>query len=150
MASVHYQKKVFKLPTAMDPPHPLKALLQLQLASDSYAVLHLSYVLGTLTSACFLPSPHTQKWTARINSLMQSKDPGARWAGLCIAHQTSVFSKSIMIEFAQSWLGVALPLLSVSLFRVLRGLFISYSQLSLEKRARTHIKGVSAPFDPYI
>jgi len=55
-----------------------------------------------------------------------------------------------MIEFAQSWLGVALPLLSVSLFRVLRGLFISYSQLSLEKRARTHIKGVSAPFDPYV
>lgn len=112
----------------MDAPHPLKALLQLQLASDSYAVLHLPYVLASLTSACFLPSPHTQKWTTRINSLMHSKDPGARWAGLCIAYHTSVFSKSTMIECAQNWLGVALPILSVGLFKSSRVLsFISHN-----------------------
>lgn len=98
----------------MDALHPLKALLQLQLASDSYAVLHLPYVLASLTSTCFSPSPHIQKWTTRIHSLIHSKDPGARWAGLCIAYQTSLFSKSIMIECAQNWLGVALPVLSVS------------------------------------
>jgi len=100
----------------MESPHPLKALLQLQLASDSYAVLHLSYVLSSLTATCFSPSSHIQNWTTRINSLLHSKDPGARWAGLCIAHQTSVFSKAIMIESAQSWLGVAIPMLSVCIY----------------------------------
>lgn len=96
----------------MDPPHPLKTLLQLQLASDSYTVLHLPHILSSLTPAAFLPSPHTQKWTARISSLLYSKDPGARWAGLSIAHKTSIYSKSIMIECAQTWLAVALPILS--------------------------------------
>ncbi|KAI0939408.1 hypothetical protein AcW1_004463 [Taiwanofungus camphoratus] len=96
----------------MEDPHPLKALLQLQLASDSYAVLHLPYVLDSITSDYFLPSAHTQKWTARINSLLHSKDAGARWSGLCIAFQTALCSRTLMMECAQSWVGVALPLLS--------------------------------------
>ncbi|KAH9939977.1 rRNA processing/ribosome biogenesis-domain-containing protein [Amylocystis lapponica] len=96
----------------MEDHHPLKALLQLQLASDSYAVLHLPYVLETLTPEYFLPSSHTQKWTARVNSLLHSKDAGARWSGLCIASQTAVCSRALMMECAQSWVGVALPLLS--------------------------------------
>lgn len=104
--------KFFEFKLDMDPLHPLKALLQLQLASDSYAVLHLPHILATLTPAAFLPSPHTQKWIARISSLLYSKDPGARWAGLCIAHKTSTHSKPIMIECAQAWLAVALPILS--------------------------------------
>ncbi|KAJ7240352.1 rRNA processing/ribosome biogenesis-domain-containing protein [Mycena haematopus] len=92
--------------------HPLKALLQLQLGSDSYAVLHLPYILAALTAQSLLPSAHSTKWTARINSLLHSKSPDARWAGLCLAHKTSVLSKSTMIECAQSWIGVALPVLS--------------------------------------
>ncbi|KAJ6628867.1 rRNA processing/ribosome biogenesis-domain-containing protein [Mycena sp. CBHHK59/15] len=96
----------------MDGGHPLKALLQLQLASDSYAVLHLPYILSSLSPECLLPSQHSSKWTARINSLLHSKSADARWAGLCIAYKTALLSKSVMIECAQSWLGVALPNLS--------------------------------------
>ncbi|KAF7352611.1 Pre-rRNA-processing protein rix1 [Mycena venus] len=92
--------------------HPLKALLQLQLGSDSYAVLHLPYILASLTAESLLPSPHSTKWTARVNSLLHAKTPDARWAGLCLAHKTSVLSKSTMIECAQSWIGIALPILS--------------------------------------
>ncbi|KAJ7368529.1 rRNA processing/ribosome biogenesis-domain-containing protein [Mycena albidolilacea] len=92
--------------------HPLKALLQLQLGSDSYAVLHLPYTLASLTAESLLPSPHSSKWTARINSLLHSKAPDARWAGLCLAQKTSVLSKSTMIECAQSWIGIVLPVLS--------------------------------------
>ncbi|KAF8076598.1 rRNA processing/ribosome biogenesis-domain-containing protein [Lyophyllum atratum] len=96
----------------MEPSHPLKALLQLQLATDASAVLHLPYVLSSLTSDCLLPSSHLPKWTTRINSLLHSKDAGARWSGLCLAYKTSVLSKPTMIECSQSWLGVALPMLS--------------------------------------
>ena len=121
----------------MDPPHPLKALLQLQLASDSYAVLYLPYILSSLTSAALRPSPHSQKWNARISSLLYSKDPGAKWAGLCIANETSIYSKSIMIECAQTWLAVALPLLSrnepvptlKASIRLLRHIFISATEV---------------------
>ncbi|KIK67924.1 hypothetical protein GYMLUDRAFT_36732, partial [Collybiopsis luxurians FD-317 M1] len=96
----------------MEGSHPLKALLNLHLASDNSAVIHLPYVLDTLSAHHFIPSPHLTKWTSRLNSLLHSKEAGARWAGLCLAHRTSVCSKSIMLECAQSWLGVAIPILS--------------------------------------
>ncbi|KZT72556.1 hypothetical protein DAEQUDRAFT_704985 [Daedalea quercina L-15889] len=96
----------------MESLHPLKSLLQLQLASDSSAVLHLPYVVETLSAEHFAPSQHTQKWCTRINSLIHSRDAGARWSGLCLALQTSVHAKSLMMEYAPSWIGVALPLLS--------------------------------------
>lgn len=100
----------------MESTHPLKALLQFQLATDSSAVLHLPYILSSLTPDCFLPSSHLTKWTTRINSLLYSKDAGGRWAGLCIAQKTSDLSRGTMIEYAQSWLGVALPMLSVGIY----------------------------------
>ncbi|KAF7288291.1 RIX1 domain-containing protein [Mycena chlorophos] len=92
--------------------HPLKTLLQLQLASDSSAVAHLPFTLASLTAASLVPSPHSPKWTARINSLLHAKTSDARWAGLCLAHKTAFLSQAIMIECAQSWIGVALPLLA--------------------------------------
>ena len=91
----------------------LKSLLQFQLASDASSVANLPYCLSTLTAECLLPSAHLAKWTSRINSLMHSKESGARWAGLCLAHKTSLLSQTIMIDCAQSWLVVALPTLSV-------------------------------------
>lgn len=96
-----------------EPPHLLKTLLQLQLATDVSAVLHLPWIIPALTVACFTPSPHLQKWTTRLNSLIHSKDPGARWAGLTLALQTAMFSRELMMDNAQGWIGVALPLLSV-------------------------------------
>lgn len=130
-------KKSWSIELDMDPPHPLKALLQLQLPSDSYAVHNLPYVLSSLTPAALRPSPHIQKWIARISSLLYSKDPGARWAGLCIAHETSIHSKSIIIDCAQTWLAVALPLLSrnepvptlKASIRLLRQIFISATEV---------------------
>ncbi|KAJ7228479.1 rRNA processing/ribosome biogenesis-domain-containing protein, partial [Mycena pura] len=92
--------------------HPLQALLQLQLGSDSYAVLHLPYILASLTADSLVPSPHSSKWTARINSLLHSKSPDARWAGLCLAHRSSVLAKNMMVECAQGWIGITLPILS--------------------------------------
>lgn len=98
----------------MDQIHPLKNLLQFQLATDANAVLHLPYTLSVLSNEAFEPSSHLAKWTARINSLVHSKDVGARWAGLCIALRTSVLSRAIMLECAQSWVTATLSLLSVS------------------------------------
>lgn len=97
----------------MEQHHPLKTLLQLHLASDSYAVVYLPFILDTLAQDNFLPSSHIQKWIARINSLIHSKDSGARWSGLCIALRTSTCSKNIMVECASSWVSAVLSLLSV-------------------------------------
>lgn len=97
----------------MDSSQHLKTLLQVQLASDSSAVLNLPYILGSLNTQCFAPSAHLSNWTTRIHSLMCSKDPGGRWAGLCLAHKTSLYSQNIMIEFAQSWIGIAMPAITV-------------------------------------
>lgn len=97
----------------MEAGQHLKTLLQIQLASDASAVRHLPFSLTSLTQESFKPSPHLAKWTTRIHALLHSKDSGARWAGLCLAYKTSVLSQNLMIETAQSYLGVALPLLSV-------------------------------------
>ena len=97
----------------MEAGQHLKTLLQIQLASDASAVRHLPFSITLLTRDSFNPSPHLAKWTTRIHALLHSKDSGARWAGLCLAYKTSVLSQSLMIETAQSYLRVALPLLSV-------------------------------------
>lgn len=97
----------------MDSSNLLKTLLQLQLATDSSAVLHLPSILSSLNAEVLQPSSHTKKWTTRVNSLIHSKDAGARWAGLCIAQRTSIYSKPLMLECAQGWVTVVLPLLAV-------------------------------------
>ena len=96
-----------------DSVHPLKTFLHLQLATDNAAVQNLPYVIRFLSSQHLQPSPHLQKWMTRINSLIHSKDPGACWAGLSIACQTSLLSRDVMLESARSWVGAALPLFSV-------------------------------------
>jgi rRNA processing/ribosome biogenesis len=96
-----------------DSVHPLKTFLQLQLASDNAAVLNFPYVIQFLSPQHLQPSPHLQKWLTRINSLVHSKDPGARWAGLSIACQTAIFSRELLLENSRGWVSAALPLLSV-------------------------------------
>lgn len=103
----------------MDPSNHLKSLLQTQLASDASAVRHLPYCLSTLSVECLKPSAQSTKWTNRINSLLHSKESGARWAGLCLAYKSSLLSQSMMIDAAQSWIIIALPLLSVRQMRFL-------------------------------
>jgi len=94
--------------------HRLKTWLQLQLATDASAVINLPFVLNSLAEEDFLSQGHVQKWTIRINSLMHSKDPGARWAGLSIALRTAMLSKDVMNECAHGWITTSLPMLLVS------------------------------------
>ena len=98
-----------------DSVHPLRTSLQLHLASDDAAVLNLPFVIQFLSPQHLQPSPHLQKWIIRINSLIHSKDPGARWAGLSLACQIAAFSRELMLENARNWVGAALPLFSVRL-----------------------------------
>ena len=97
----------------MELPHPLKSLLQVQLASDASAVQHLPYTLNALAPSHLAPSAHTSKWTSRVNALIHARDMGARWAGLCLAYATASHSKALLLECAQSWVGAAMPLLVV-------------------------------------
>ncbi|KAI6034431.1 rRNA processing/ribosome biogenesis-domain-containing protein [Pisolithus microcarpus] len=96
----------------MDVSHPLQSILQSFLVSDASAVLFAHQILERLSSGCLAPSSHLQKWCTRITSLMHSKDPGARWAGICFAYRTSALSEDLLIEHARSWIGIVLPLLS--------------------------------------
>ena len=98
--------------------HRLKTWLQLHLATDASAVVNLPFVLNSLTEEDFLSQGHVQKWTIRINSLIHSKDPGARWAGLSIALRTAILSRNVVNECAHGWITIALPMLFVG-FRVL-------------------------------
>ena len=95
--------------------HRLKTWLQLHLATDDSAVTNLPFVLNSLTEEDFLSQGHVQKWIIRINSLIHSKDPGARWAGLSIALRTATLSRDTMNECAHAWITAALPMLFVSL-----------------------------------
>ena len=97
----------------MDGGHRLKEFLQIQLASDSSAVLHLPFVLETLAKEDFTPSTHAQKWIARVNSLIHAREPAAKWVGLCLAFQTAALSRDLMLGCAQSWVGTVIPLLAV-------------------------------------
>ncbi|KAK0206320.1 rRNA processing/ribosome biogenesis-domain-containing protein [Desarmillaria ectypa] len=90
----------------------LKTLLQLHLATDISSAQNLPYIFDILTSEHLAPSPHLTKWTSRIYSLLHSKDAPGKWAGLCLAHRTSLLSKSVMIEQAQQWITIALRVLS--------------------------------------
>ncbi|KAF9646174.1 hypothetical protein BDM02DRAFT_3100296, partial [Thelephora ganbajun] len=91
--------------------HRLRTWLQLHLATDASAVTNLPFVLKSLTEDDFLSQAHVQKWTIRINSLIHSKDPGARWAGLSIALRTATLSRGIMNECAHGWITATLPTL---------------------------------------
>lgn len=130
-----------------DSVHPLKTVLQLQLASDSAAVLNSPYVIQFLSPRHLQPSPHLQKWITRINSLIHSKDPGARWAGLSIACQTAIFSRELLLENARSWVSAALPLLSV---RVSTHTLSSYISFCQETRALADVKSRYASSHSYL
>jgi len=112
--------------------HRLKTWLQLHLATDASAVINLPFVLNSLTEDDFLSQGHVQKWTIRTNSLIHSKDPGARWAGLSIALKTATLSRNVMNECAHGWITVALPMLFVS-FRTPLGLITTLTSSRLQK-----------------
>lgn len=91
----------------------LDVLLQSYFATDEGIVQHLPAILDSLSPSLFERSAQFTKWTNRINALLHSKQPAPRWAGLVLAHQTSLHSREIMVDNAQGWISVALPIISV-------------------------------------
>ncbi|KIO31087.1 hypothetical protein M407DRAFT_221600 [Tulasnella calospora MUT 4182] len=87
-------------------------ILQHQLATDATTLAQMPIVLQTLTADHLKPSQPTGKWMARINSLLHSREPSFRWAGLCLADKTSELSVQLMLEHAETWIGIVLPMLS--------------------------------------
>lgn len=100
----------------MNEHHPLKTLLNIHVASDRSAALHLPFVLGALQPESLAPSLHLPKWIARIQSLLHSKESGGRWTGLVLAQKSASMSKTLLLENGQGWVGVGLSLLSVGPF----------------------------------
>jgi len=129
----------------MQHENTVENLLQLQLSSDALAVLYLPSILSTLSPIHFSSdakdsfltktgagagnannaassrvAPMTpallNKWCTRVTSLMQSKDTGARWAGICLARRTGELRRDVLAEYAQRWINLTLPCLSVRSF----------------------------------
>lgn len=120
--------------------NPVENILQLQLSSDALAVLYLPSILSILSPAHFSSDANTNsskngvasnnaatsqvapmtpammnKWCTRVLSLMQSKDSGARWAGICLARKTGELRRDVVVEYAQRWINLTLPSLAVRL-----------------------------------
>jgi hypothetical protein len=134
--SIGSRSRFFFFLSEMD-NHRLKTWLQLHLATDSSAAINLPFVLNGLTEEDFLSSGHVQKWTIRINSLLHSKDPGARWAGLSIALRTATLSRNVMNECAHGWITVTLPMLFVR-SRCCRLFIQQHSGLLACRRTKRH------------
>jgi len=129
----------------MQHENTVENLLQLQLSSDALAVLYLPSILSILSPIHFsndakdsgptktaastgklnnavagsqaapMSTALLNKWCSRVTSLMQSKDAGARWAGICLARRTGEIRRDVVVEYAQRWINLTLPLLSVRL-----------------------------------
>jgi len=137
---LYYKRYSFKSTysvTSMHHENPVENILQLQLSSDALAVLYLPSILSILSPVHFSSdvkanstdgtglgvsqvAPITpamlNKWCTRVLSLMQSKDAGARWAGICLAKKTGELRRDVVVEYAQRWINLTLPSLSVRVF----------------------------------
>jgi len=94
--------------------HRLKTWLQLHLATDASAAINLPF-FSTVSPKSIFPLKDMPRNGLFESSLIHSKDPGARWAGLPIALRTATLSRDIMNECAHAWVTVALPILFVGL-----------------------------------
>lgn len=102
--------------------HPLELLLQNHLGTDSAALEHLPEVLLVLQQPDIFGDGASAgvlgKWNARISSFLHSREASSRWVGLYLARYTSMASRLILIDNAQGWAGVVLPMLSASDFNL--------------------------------
>ncbi|CAE6477230.1 unnamed protein product [Rhizoctonia solani] len=93
--------------------HPLELLLQNHLGTDDSALRYLPNVLTTLQQPdIFGEARVLGKWNARINSFLHSREAASRWVGLYLARYTALASRQILVDSAQGWVGVVLPMLS--------------------------------------
>lgn len=98
--------------------HPLELLLQNHLGTDVAALNHLPEVLVVLQQPDIFGDGARAgvlgKWNARISSLLHSREASSRWVGLYLARYTALASRQILVDNAQGWVGVVLPMLSAS------------------------------------
>jgi hypothetical protein len=98
--------------------HPLELLLQNQLGTDAAALEHLPDLLLVLQQPDIFEEGARAgvlgKWNAKISSLLHSREASSRWIGLYLARYTALASRQILIDNAQGWVGVVLPMLSAS------------------------------------
>ncbi|CAE6445776.1 unnamed protein product [Rhizoctonia solani] len=93
--------------------HPLELLLQNHLGTDESALNYLPNALSTLHQPdIFGEARVLGKWNARINSFLHSREAASRWVGLYLARYTALGSRQILVDNAQGWVGVVLPMLS--------------------------------------
>lgn len=90
----------------------LGAILQ-TLQKDSDIVAKLPSVLNALLSPQIDISSSLNRWTSRVDSLIHSKEYGARWAGIILALETARRSRSVLLDSGQGWVTAVLPSLSV-------------------------------------
>ncbi|KAG8961176.1 hypothetical protein FRC03_005682, partial [Tulasnella sp. 419] len=90
----------------------LASILQNQLATDRSALQNIDFIISILEPSHFIPSSHLSRWVTRINSLLHAKEPASRWCGLCLAEKSAEMCHDLLMENAQAWVGLALPLLS--------------------------------------
>lgn len=57
-----------------------------------------------------------RKWTVRLNALLQSRQPLARWAAISLVKLTCEQSSSLYTANAQTWCAQCLGFLAVSFF----------------------------------
>lgn len=94
--------------------HRLAVLLQYQVAGDITAFQNLPHVLSALRAEDLAASPHRTKWILRVNSLLHSKEPAARWTGLCLARRSAELNQELLTEHAHTWVTSAMSMLAVS------------------------------------
>ncbi|CAE6463879.1 unnamed protein product [Rhizoctonia solani] len=93
--------------------HPLELLLQNHLGTDESALKYLPDVITILEQPeIFGEARVLGKWNARISSFLHSREAASRWVGLYLARYTALGSRQILVDNAQGWVGVVLPMLS--------------------------------------
>ncbi|EJD01578.1 uncharacterized protein FOMMEDRAFT_142163 [Fomitiporia mediterranea MF3/22] len=90
----------------------LQTFLHFHLATDASSVTNLPSVISGLSSDSLETSSHSPKWINRVNALIHSREPAARWAGITLALQTSKLSSNVLISSAEGWVPIILPILS--------------------------------------
>ena len=111
------------------PTNLLDSLIRRYLKDDLTVRDYVPFVLDTITHHRLLhdrndhPDPTTGQqstqhrvWTQRLRALLESQQPGARFAGVCFVRITAQQSASMFMDHVRSWVTLLVGMLSVCLF----------------------------------
>ncbi|SAM09565.1 hypothetical protein [Absidia glauca] len=92
----------------------LAQLISYYLNDDALVHLHLPHVMNVILTRSLLKDQKEEseetttvrrKWTIRLNALMQSKQPTARWSAIVLIKLTCEQSPSLLFGHIRSWAG---------------------------------------------